>query len=116
MARASLRWSLNRQERDPEIDVFNRIWQKEHIRESELAVLAGLSASTVANLFSNGKTRRPQHLTYAKMAHAMGFEYKLSRETEAPNYLEELPKAREEYKAYKKALAKRRKQNGKKKK
>ena len=98
--------------------MFQRIWEKERIQESELAVLAGLSSSTVANLFSKAKTRRPQHQTLAKMGHAMGFEYKLTRETNAPNYDSEIPKAREEYKAYKQALAKRRakKSNGAKKK
>src|ERR1700751_4333106 len=92
--------------KDPEIDVFRTIYQKEHIKESDLAVLAGLSVSTVKNMFG-GKTRRPQHATFAKMAGAMGYKYGLQRD-ETPNYDRELPKAREEFKAHKEYLRKRR--------
>jgi hypothetical protein len=41
------------------------------------------------------------------MAHAMGYTYGLQREL-APVYSTELPKAREEYKLHKAALAKKR--------
>jgi transcriptional regulator with XRE-family HTH domain len=92
--------------KDPEIDVFRTIYQKEHIKESDLAVLAGLSVSTVKNMFG-GETRRPQHATFAKMAGAMGYKYGLQRE-DAPDYEAELPKARQEFKAYKDHLKKKR--------
>jgi hypothetical protein len=47
------------------------------------------------------------HTTFAKMAHAMGYTYGLHREL-APVYDTELPKAREEFKLHKAALAKKR--------
>ena len=53
-----------------------------------------------------GKTKRPQHST-AKLARAMGYTYALTRDT-PPNYENEIPKAREEYKAHKKRLRKKR--------
>lgn len=98
--------SYNNVEKDPECDVFRTLYQKQRIRESDLAVLAGLSLSTVKNMFG-GKTRRPQHATFAKMAAAMGKRYGLTDDHD-PDYANEIPKAREEYKAYKEALRKRR--------
>jgi hypothetical protein len=94
-------------ERDPEIDVVEEHWHKEKIyKESDLAVLAGISASTVHNML-NGKTRRPQHATFCKIFGAMNLRYKLERIGGAPNYAEEIPKARAEFKEYKSTLAKR---------
>ena len=110
MAKGWLTRSYNFITKDPEIDVWRTIWQKEKIKEADLAVLAGLSASTVKNMFG-GETRRPQHATFAKMAGAMGYTYKAVRD-EAPDYESELPKARDEYKAHKKALARKREKNG----
>jgi hypothetical protein len=69
-------------------------------------VLAGLSASTVKNMFG-GKTARPQHATFAKMAAAMGYEYQLGRE-KAPDYETELPLAKEQFAAHKERLRKQR--------
>ena len=106
MARGWLTRSYNFIDKDPEIDVFRTIWQKEHLKESDLAVLSGLSPNTVKNMFG-GETRRPQHATFAKMAGAMGYSYGLKRD-DAPNYENELPKARAEYKAHKETLAKQR--------
>lgn len=97
--------SYNNIDKDPEIDVFRTKYQKERIKESDLAVLAGLSLSTVKNMFG-GKTRRPQHATFAKMAGAMGYKYGLQRD-EAPNYEREIPKAREQFKLHRALLAKR---------
>src|SRR3954468_5743199 len=99
--------SYNFIDKDPEIDKFRTIYQKEHIKEADLAVLAGLSVTTVKNMFG-GETRRPQHATFAKMAGAMNYEYGLQRQKDAPNYERELPKAREEYAAHKEALRKKR--------
>jgi hypothetical protein len=97
MAKGWLTRSYNFISKDPEIDKFRTLWQAERIRESDLAVLAGLSVTTVKNMFG-GETRRPAHTTFAKMAGAMGYEYALARETIA----------REEYKEHRKALAKKR--------
>jgi transcriptional regulator with XRE-family HTH domain len=116
MAKNGTLWltrSYNFVDKDPEIDVFRTIYQKERIKENDLAVLAGLSGSTVKNMFG-GTTRRPQHATFAKMAGAMGYEYGLQRE-KPPNYEKELPKAREEFKAHKEALQKKRERDAKKK-
>jgi transcriptional regulator with XRE-family HTH domain len=98
---------------DPEIDKFKTLWREEHLKEKDFAVLAGLSPQTVSKMFSN-QTKRPQHLTFKKMADAMGYEYGLTRQT-TPDYETEIPKAKAEYKAHLTALAKKRaKQNGKK--
>lgn len=108
-----LRRSYNFVDKDPEIDKFRTLFQNERklFRETDLAVLAGLSASTVKNMFG-GKTAKPQHATFAKMAHAMGYEYALERE-KTPDYATELPKAREEYRAHKDYLAKKREREAK---
>jgi transcriptional regulator with XRE-family HTH domain len=98
--------SYNFVDKDPEIDNFRTIYQKEHIKENDLAVLAGLSVSTVSNMFG-GKTRRPQHATFAKMAGAMGYAYALQRD-EKPDYKAEIPKARDQFKEHKAQLAKKR--------
>jgi transcriptional regulator with XRE-family HTH domain len=114
MAKGWLTRTYNFIDKDPEIDNFRTLWQKERIKENDLAVLAGLSPSTIKNMFG-GETRRPQHATFAKMAGAMGYKYALARD-DKPDYENELPKAREEYKAHKAALAKKReKANGRKK-
>ena len=101
-----LRRSYNFIDKDPEIDRFRTLWQKEHIKESDLAVLAGLASSTVANMFG-GKTRRPMHATFAKMAGALGYKYGLVRE-ETPDYEDEIPRAKQQRKAHLEALAKKR--------
>ena len=108
-----LKRSYNMVDKDPEIDKFRTIYQKEHIKESDLAVLAGLASSTVTNMFG-GKTRKPQHATFAKMAGAMGYAYGLQREA-PPDYQSEIPKARDEFKAHKAYLAKKRERDAKRK-
>lgn len=110
MARSWLTRSYNFVDKDPAIAEFMSIYQKEHIKESDLAVLAGLSVSTVKNMFG-GETRRPQHATFAKMAGAMGYEYKLGR-VDKPDYDVEIRKAKIEFKAHKEQLAKKRKRKG----
>ncbi|MEY9428151.1 transcriptional regulator with XRE-family HTH domain [Bradyrhizobium ottawaense] len=101
-----LRRSYNFIDKDPECDVFRTLYQKEHIKETDLAVLAGLSVTTVKKMFG-GDTRQPRHSTFAKMAGAMGYHYGLQRD-EKPNYDAEIPKARDEFKAHKEALRKKR--------
>jgi transcriptional regulator with XRE-family HTH domain len=103
--------SYNFIDKDPEIDVWRTIWQKEHLKETDLAVLAGLSASTVKNMFG-GETRRPQHATFAKLAGAMGYKYQAVRD-DTPNYEKEIPKARDEYHAHKEALRRKREREAK---
>jgi transcriptional regulator with XRE-family HTH domain len=98
--------SYNFVDKDPEVDKFRTLWQKERLKENDLAVLSGLAASTVKNMFG-GKTRKPQHATFAKMAGAMGYKYSLARD-DAPDYEKELPKAKEQFKAHKEALRKKR--------
>jgi hypothetical protein len=51
-----------------------------------------------------GQTKRPQHATFAKLAHAMGYEYALQRESR-PDYETELPKAKAEKREHLEALA-----------
>jgi transcriptional regulator with XRE-family HTH domain len=103
-----LRRSYNFIDKDPEIDRFRTLWQKERIKEADLAVMAGLATTTVSNMFG-GETRRPQHATFAKMAGAMGYEYGLTRKKE-PDYEKEIPKAKEQFKDYR---SKQRKRKGK---
>lgn len=98
--------SYNFVDKDPEIDVFRTLYQKQRIKEGDLAVLAGLATSTVKNLFG-GKTRRPLHVTYGKLAGAMGASYKLVQD-EKPNYEKEIPKAREQFNDYRAFLARKR--------
>lgn len=98
--------SYNFIDKDPECDRFRTLFQKEKIKESELAVLAGLSKQTVANMFG-GKTRKPQHATFAKMAGAMGYSYTLTRDA-APNYEKEIPVAKQQYKDHLAVIQKRR--------
>lgn len=115
MAKGSL-WltrSYNFIDKDPECDRFRTLFQKERIKETDLAVLAGLASTTVKNMFG-GQTRQPRHSTFAKMAGALGYKYDLIRE-DTPNYEKEIPKAREEFKKHKADLAKKRaRENGRK--
>src|SRR5437588_194964 len=103
--------SYNFVDKDPECDHFRTLYQKERIKEDDLAVLAGLAGSTVKNMFG-GKTRRPQHATFAKMAGALGYKYSLVRD-DKPDYESEIPKAREERKAYRALLAKKKRRAAK---
>lgn len=98
--------SYNFIDKDPEIDRFRTIFQKDRIKESDLAVLAGLAVTTVRNMFG-GETRRPAHSTFAKMAGALGYKYDLVRD-DKPDFAKEIPKAREEFKTYRAGQAKRR--------
>ena len=86
-------------DRDPEIDRFQTLWRKERLKETDLAMLSGLSGSTVKNMFSAGKTRRPAHTTFSKMANALGYKYDLVQDA-TPDFESEIPNAREEYKQY----------------
>jgi transcriptional regulator with XRE-family HTH domain len=98
---------------DPEIDKFKTLWQKEHLKEKDFAVLAGLSPQTVKKMFGN-ETKRPQHLTFQKMATAMGYEYTLAREA-PPDYDKEIPKAHADYKEHLAELKKKRERAAKRK-
>jgi transcriptional regulator with XRE-family HTH domain len=102
MARSWLSRSFRELDHDPEIDKFKTVFQGEHIREKDLAVLAGVHPATVHKLFS-GETKRPRHTTYAALATAMGHEYGLNRILK-PAYKDEIPRAYEEFKAHKERL------------
>lgn len=104
--------SYNFIDKDPECDVMRTLYQKLHIRETDLAVLAGLSVSTVKKMFG-GETRQPRHSTFCKLAGAMGKEYGLV-DIRTPDYAQELPIAREQYRAHKAALQKKRERTAKK--
>ena len=100
-------------EHDPEIDRFptrtSRAEAEKLVQRALYLARCRLEypASTVHNMF-NGKTRRPQHATFAKIAGAMGYQYDLVRQGDAPDYTTEILKARAEFKQYKKSLAKKR--------
>jgi transcriptional regulator with XRE-family HTH domain len=98
--------SYNFIDKDPECDVFRTLYQKQRIKESDLAVLAGLSVTTVKRLFG-GDTRSPRHSTFGKLAGAMGKKYGLVDDRE-PDYAAEIPIARQEYKAHRENLRKKR--------
>jgi transcriptional regulator with XRE-family HTH domain len=106
MAKSWLTRSYNFIDKDPEIDVFRTLYQKERLKEADLAVLAGLSVTTVKNMMG-GETRRPLHSTFGKLAGAMGYKYGLQRD-DAPDYAKEIPRARDEWKAHKETLKRRR--------
>jgi transcriptional regulator with XRE-family HTH domain len=105
--------SYNFIDKDPECDVFRTLYQKQRIKETDLAVLAGLSVSTVKKMFG-GETRQPRHSTFAKLAGAMGKEYGL-RDMREPDYAAEIPIAREQYRAHLDALRKKREKETKRK-
>ena len=114
MARGWLQRSQRLIDHDPEIDRFKTLWREEHLKEKDFALLAGLSVGTVHKMFSN-QTKRPQHLTYSKMATAMGYKYTLTRDL-TPNYEKELPKALADWKEHQAILKKKRERAAKRKK
>jgi hypothetical protein len=54
-------------DKNPEIDRFRTVYQREHIKENDLAAMAGLAVTTVKNMFG-GVTKDPRHSTFAKIA------------------------------------------------
>jgi hypothetical protein len=113
MARGWLQRSQRLIDHDPEIDRFKTLWREEHLKEKDFALLAGLNVATVHKMFSN-QTKRPQGLTYRKMATAMGYTYTLTREL-TPNYEKEIPKARDEFREHQAELKKKRERAAKRK-
>jgi transcriptional regulator with XRE-family HTH domain len=99
--------SYNFIDKNPEIDRFRTIYQRQHIKEADLAAMAGCAVSTVKNMFG-GITRDPKHSTFAKLAGAMRYKYVLEEDDNRPNYDREIPKAHEQRRAYQAYLAKRR--------
>jgi hypothetical protein len=108
-----LRRSYNFIDKDPEIDRWRGRWQKTRIKETDLAILAGLSPSTIHAMFG-GKTKKPQFSTFAKMAGALGMRYDLVENDAPPNFEKEIPKARDEWKAHKEYLRKKREREARK--
>jgi transcriptional regulator with XRE-family HTH domain len=104
--RSWLTRSYNFVDKDPEIDVFRTLYQKEHLKEDDLAALAGVATTTVKNMMG-GETRRPLHSTFAKLAAAMGYKYGLARD-DSPDYGKEIPRAIEQRAEYREHLRKKR--------
>lgn len=105
-----MRWTTKELKRDPAIDVYRTLYQKQHLKEDDLAALAGVSTSTVKKMFNN-ETMRPQHLTFMKLAAAMHHEYVLQPMTNGsgkPDYESEIVLAKEERKIYRLAQQKKR--------
>ena len=98
--------SYNFIDKDPECDRMRSLYQKVHVKESDLAVMAGLSVGCVKAMFG-GETRNPRHSTFAKMAGALGKRYDLVDDHKV-DFEKEIPIAREQYTAHKEALRKKR--------
>ena len=111
----NLRWSYNQVTKDPRIDAYRTLYQKQHIKEDDLAALAGLGTQTVKNMFG-GKTRRPQGLTYDKLAAAMHHELVLQPISNGKiDYDSEIEKAKQERREFRMAqIAMREKQSARK--
>lgn len=84
--------SYNYVDKDPAIDKLRTIVKDEQVSQKNLAVLSGVSASTISNWF-DGKTRRPQHTTLAAAAAALGYDWELTKSRKV-DVEAELPKAR----------------------
>jgi transcriptional regulator with XRE-family HTH domain len=83
--------SYNYVDKDPAIDKLRTIVGDEKVSETNLAILSGVSRSTIDNWF-NGKTRRPQHTTLAAAAAALGYDWELTH-SKTIDFKAELPKA-----------------------
>ena len=108
------RWRIQfrLKEQDPEVGVFRTLFREHGIKEDDWAALAGVSTSTVHNMMS-GKTRRPQHLSLTKLAHALGCSYELNQGP-TPRYEVEIPIAKDQRKKYRAFLAQKRAKENKK--
>jgi transcriptional regulator with XRE-family HTH domain len=83
--------SYNNVTKDPAIDMLRTAMRDEGIGEHEMATLSGVGESTIKNWFG-GQTKRPQHITLAAAAKAMGYDWTLKHATKM-NYEQEMPKA-----------------------
>jgi transcriptional regulator with XRE-family HTH domain len=116
---AAIRGWMKRSQRlldhDPQIDVMKTLWREEHLKEKDFAILAGLSPQTVSRMF-DGQTKRPQFLTYQKMASAMGKTFTVT-DYKKPDYEKEIPLAYADWREHQADLRKKReraaKKNGK---
>jgi hypothetical protein len=98
--------SYNFVDKNPEIDVARTLIRREcKLREKDIAIIAGLAGSTVQNMFG-GKTIDPKHSTFAKLYGAIGYKYKAVPD-HTVDFEKELPKATEQFRDYRKTLAKR---------
>lgn len=66
--------------KDPVIDKLRTIKKDEGFTDTEIHNISGISTTTLYNWFK-GKTRRPQHAAIMAVAHAMGYEYQLTKDT-----------------------------------
>ncbi len=100
-----LQRSYNYVDKNPEIDRARTLVRQEtKLKETDLAVLAGLAGSTIKNMFG-GKTKDPRGSTFAKLYGAIGFKLEPVRDHKV-DYEKELPKAREQFADYRKTLKK----------
>lgn len=83
--------SYNHVDKDPAIDKLRTVMQDEHLDSKRLAILSNVGKSTIDN-WMDGKTRRPQHITLAAAAAAMGFGWELQREAKK-DYVTEMDAA-----------------------
>jgi transcriptional regulator with XRE-family HTH domain len=95
--------SYNNVEKDPAIDKLRTAMRDEGLGEKELSTLSGVGFTTVQKWFG-GETKRPQHMTLAAAAAAMGLDWELKR-TKKINYEQEMPKAERWWERKKAALA-----------
>lgn len=87
-------------DKDPIIDRVRTLVEDEGIEERKLAIISGVSASTLSNWF-DGETKKPQFATIAAVTTAMGYVTDFVKEKK-PNYVKEFERATEEIAAAKK--------------
>jgi transcriptional regulator with XRE-family HTH domain len=81
-------------DKDPVIDKIRTMVQDEGIKETNLAIISGVSKSTLTNWFE-GETKKPQYATIAAVTMAMGYVTDFVKEKKV-NYAAEFKKASEE--------------------
>ena len=72
--------SYNFKEKDPIIDQLRTIIQDEGASYKQLSVASGVSTSCLYGWF-NGATRRPQHAPVMAIVRALGYDYRLVKDT-----------------------------------
>ena len=72
--------SYNFKEKDPIIDQLRTIIQDEDISYKHISFLSGVSTTCMYGWF-NGVTRRPQHAPVMAIIRALGYDYRLVKDT-----------------------------------
>lgn len=81
-------------DKDPVIDRIRTIVQDEGIKEKNLAIISGVSVTTLTNWFE-GETRKPQYATIAAVTMSLGYETQFVKAKKV-NYDKEFEKASKE--------------------